>query len=162
VKIKVKDGSSLSEIQWKLQLAIDESRFTMAIVERDGAIILSNVRLRESKPYCGNHPNACELGGRDKKAKWLEGADWVGFNDMVNDVLDTIGVNAHVASDLVVIRKGQERCVEYTSTYRRFWQWDKHGRYENWIGRLAPRSEYPYGTPGLAEWRNNVTKLEAA
>lgn len=113
------------------------------------------VRLEASKLYCGNHPSACELGNKqDKKASHLEGADWVEFDDRLNDLLDAAEVSANVG-DSVVIRKGRERCIEYfNGDYPepgRNYQWAKEGRYADYIGSIAPRALFPAGTPGRHE-----------
>ena len=73
------------------------------------------------------------------------------------DVLDKLQVSANVASSLVIIRKGVMRCVQYGSRVlsngiENEWVRDSEC-FENWIGRKALRSNYPPGTPGIAEYR---------
>lgn len=109
------------------------------------------VKLAKSKLYCGNHPSACELGNKDdKKSKHLEGADWVEFDDRLNDLLDTYCISADVGAS-VIIRKGKKRCIEYRNGAKPLfgnYQWAKHGEYDDYCGRKAPRSHFPEGTPG--------------
>lgn len=124
-----------------------------------GWVNLGRVRLRETKLYCGNHPCACELGNKeDKKYNYMEGADWVEFNDRLNDVLDANHVNADVG-DIVRIRRGTERCIEYIEdgANKRFganYEWFKFGRYADYCGTTAPRGLFPEGTPGRHEQIN--------
>jgi len=80
---------------------------------------------------------------------YLEGADWVEFNDMLNNVCDNLGVSANIASTVCVIREGSCRRVEYdTKDYLPGNEWQRHGVLENWIGKQAPPSDFPRGTPG--------------
>ncbi len=134
-----------------LRTEIRASRFNAVVFEdRRGVLQIGNVRLNQKKPYCGNHPAACERGSAHRKGAWLEGLDWVSWNDMLNDVMDRLNVSARVASSQVVIRKGKERCVNYSQDAAHLDLWKKDsGRFEDWCGRKAPRSHYPEGTPGL-------------
>lgn len=116
---------------------------------------LLDVRLKTSKEYCGNHPESCEIGNpRHTKARYLEGADWVEFNDTLNDILDRLELWADVASSLCVVRRGFMRRVEYDSDPRfpkgngRNAQWAREGVHENWCGKQAEPSWFPEGTPG--------------
>lgn len=134
------------------------SRFT-AEVERvprkitNDAIRIRNIRLKDSKIYCGNHPAACELGGSHRKGRTLEGADWVEFNDLINNICDRLWIRANVSTAVCVIRKGYERRIKY-GMFRdgNFWQWKKDepdASYEDCCSRQAPYSEFPEGTPGI-------------
>lgn len=137
-----------------------ESRFTCEVeVTGDTLVKIRNIRLKEKKPYCGNHPNACDIHG-GRKGTWLEGADWVDFNDTLNDVLDMHHVDARVRSSVCEIRDGKRRRIAYDSYwFRNQFQWTKDGSYcdfEDFCGRVAPASEYPEGTPGLYERKVGV------
>jgi hypothetical protein len=93
-----------------------------------------------------------------KHTKNLEGADWVAFNDMLNDMLDALSVSADVGSSLCIIRKGGARRVEYRGHLLGNGidsEWDKDSDfYESHLGETnVPRSEYPTDTPGIAEWK---------
>jgi hypothetical protein len=138
---------------------LEESRFKCEIRPRYGkpVITLHQIRLKESKPYCGNHPGRCELGGPKRKGNFLEGADWVGFNDMVNSVLDNLDISAYVSSVACVMRRGKDRCVEYIMGSQG--EWAKFGRYEMCCLHEPPVTKYPQGTPGVPEWMlsNNLT-----
>jgi hypothetical protein len=86
----------------------------------------------------------------------LEGADWVAFNDMLNDVLDALNVSANVASSLCIIRKGAMRRIEYDGHKLGNGidsEWNKDSaHYADRRGQVSPRSEYPAGTPGIPEY----------
>lgn len=158
--ITIKDNSNVALVQNKLAWEINEnSRFRVREIERQGDKVLKirEVRLKESKPYCGSHPNACDIEG-GRKGPWLEGADWVEFNDRLNDVLDRYDVNAYVRSSICILRKGTRRRVYYGSylgnAFRNEYQWNKDEPdecYEDWCGKIAPASEFPFGTPGTYE-----------
>lgn len=137
-----------------LFIAIGDSRFKAIIsCETTRVIKILNVRLKAAKPYCGAHPNACEIGGVDKKTRFLEGADWVEFNDLLNDALDKLSVDAKIASSVCVVRKGRCRRVEYSSTYvGRTYQWNKDEgdyAYVDSCCKTATPSKFPNGTPGI-------------
>jgi hypothetical protein len=129
--------------------------------KRKDKITISKVRLKEAKPYCGNHPDACEIdAGPSRRGTTLEGADWVEFNDHLNDVLDRFEVSARVYSTYVpvTIRDGRRRRIRYdshTPMNARQSEWmefgDMEADYEDYCGLVAPNSEWPEGTPGLYE-----------
>ena len=123
---------------------------------------LYDVRLKEKKRYCGNHPNSCEVEG-GRMGKYLEGLDWVEFNDRINDVLDNLHVSARVYTAVCELRRGFERRHNYDShiinEWRGLYEWDKKGEdsdYEDYCGRFAPDSTYPFGTPGEYEPRKDT------
>lgn len=140
--------------------------FTVEIEQTDfNKLKLKNVRLKEKRPYCGNHPNACDVtvGRRERSYNYLEGTDWVSFNDLVNDVCDLWSVNANIYTSVCWLRKGNQRRIRYGSSKIRmtnFYQWDNKGEdsdYGIYLGRLAPPSEYPYGTPGeYRRWIDDI------
>lgn len=116
------------------------------------------VRLRAPKEFCGNHPAACEIGNpHHRKGRYLEGADWVQFNDELNNILDRMGVSARVESVLVILRKGSLRRTHYSHGYPssgRNAQWKKDSdREEDWGDCmdtiLRPVSTFDEGTPGV-------------
>lgn len=142
--------------------AINRSRFTATLIQIKHGFEIGTVRLRQSKDYCGNHPLPCPVRPYQAHkphihSKCLEGADWVAFNDMLNDVLDKLRVSANVASSHVIIRKGEKRCTVYMSQplgngIDNEWQRDS-GCFENKMGMKSPRSDYPTGTPGIPEYK---------
>jgi hypothetical protein len=132
---------------------------------------LLQVRLRTRKPYCGQHAGPCPInpifGPKPHKlSTCLEGSDWVGFDDMVNDVLDRHSVEAVVWSKgadfhtKFFIRRGRERRTNYPADWvgtamrwacdndRAYWSSAHFG-----VKSDAPRSTFPDGTPGIPEWR---------
>ena len=138
--------------------ALARSRFTATLVdERHGRWFVLNiydVRLRQKKDYCGNHAGPCLV--REKRhfeTRYLEGADWVAFNDMLNDVLDRLEAAADVASGHCTVRRGRRRRVHYGANGQIWDRYGYEGDYEDWCGRKAARSTYPDSTPGIPEWR---------
>lgn len=117
---------------------------------------IRNIRLNEKKPYCGNHPEMCELQGfgnrKPRMNDCLEGADWVDWNDRLNDVLDALNVSADVASSACTLRRNTKRRTNYGSYWvGNFAQWEvygEHSDYADYCGQVAPASVYPFGTPG--------------
>lgn len=153
-----------------------QSRFTADIrngtVKRrelkkyNGVFTIHDVRLRESKAYCGNHPAGCEnpvVAGKKKpfgggKTKYLEGADWIAFNDLLNDALDSIGASADIATFVCVVRQGTKRRVRYDYHLdgRNQPEWDREGEaddYADHCKKEPPTTEFPEGTPGTPTWR---------
>lgn len=62
-------------------------------------IELRNIRLAQSRPYCGNHAGPCDAAnpharfnkdGSKPKSKCLEGLDWINVHNIVNNWLDSI------------------------------------------------------------------------
>lgn len=171
MKISIKNNSfDPPSLALHIQRYIDNtSRFTAEVSLVGKTVIkIRNIRLRESRKYCGNHPNECEFPGAPlRKAKYLEGADWVDFNDMINDICDALAVDANIATAVCKVRKNKQRRVYYGSYMRgHFWQWnmdEPDEYYENWVHRPAPDSQYPFGTPGVYErngqWTQEITRL---
>lgn len=154
-------GATRGDIRYALYHAFENSRFCIGGISDKGAgLKIEKIRLREKKPYCGSHPMSCELRpqfGRPARHNFLEGADWVEANDMINDVLDNLNASANVRTSVVKIRKGSNRRIHYgaylhsQSTMGQIWEWrldedDEH--YQDFRGLNAPNSWYPEGTPG--------------
>lgn len=100
-------------------------------------------------------PSVCPVrpGGNfpHRKLNFLEGSDWISFNDLINDLLDNLRVSADVRSSLVIIRKDERRCVKYDGHKlgnNLDSEWNKIGEYENRIGKQTT-TEFPEGTPGI-------------
>ncbi len=146
-----------------IQQRLHQSRFFVNVAtnvytrpRRGGKVdlFIMTVRLREAKPYCGNHAGPCQVGaGKHKRARTLEGLDWVAWNDMLNDALDEIEHAGDAGSPRVRIRRDGRRRVEYSGSGHG--DWDKDGPYEDWRGKLAPPSRATAGTPGQADWRRS-------
>lgn len=156
----------LWRIKFEIEQAIDLSRFTAVLSTLDNRRLdIRTVRCKSRKEFCGNHPGPCVLAGhKEKKGLWLEGADWVEFNDLLNDVLDKMNEEATIFSRpreiirQLFIRKGGLRRTGYDSfvlTWEgRFagaqaWLHDEEGVWEDYRGRKAPASTFPDGTPGI-------------
>lgn len=151
--ITFKPGQRIVDLYFNLSSIISKSRFTCRIENKLNKLTFHDIRLLASKEYCGNHPEECKGPERtERKMRFLEGADWVAFNDMVNDVLDDMCVSANVASSICAIRIGYERCVDYSSSPNYINQnsrWARYGRYEDFCGQPHPKAKYPEGTPGI-------------
>ncbi len=131
-----------------------------------GIITVHDVRLLQSKPYCGSHPAGCEnpvVAGKKKpfgggKTKYLEGSDWIAFNDLMNDALDSLSVAADIGSFVCEIRRGSQRRIryDYHLDSRNQPEWDKSGEsydYADHCGKEPPVTEFPEDTPGSPGWR---------
>lgn len=158
MKISKIKNIDIDELVVAIVSHFNDSRFSVDVSQSKGDIYLKMVRLRQTKEYCGNHPKGCEATGgpKHKKAAFLEGADWVEFNDRLNTVLDRLHVSAVVSSSVVNLRQGLARRIVYDAKTRNAhaWVWDKFGEaghYANYCGGDAPRSSFPIGTPGIYE-----------
>lgn len=156
MEIRQVQGASRAEVLSMITERINrQSRFTCEpeiIDDRGRYIKIRMIRLKQKKAYCGNHPNECLVAGSHRKGVWLEGLDWVEFNDLINDLLDEMHVSANVKTAVCILRKGTMRRTHYGSHQQgMFWQWnmDEHeSHYEDWCDLKAPCSTCPEGTPG--------------
>ena len=173
MKVTCKSLTEASAVTDALKRSMHLSRFKCeydmanksAMQRGNWYVTLSEVRLLESRPYCGNHPAECERphphGHKLRKAAYLEGTDWVAFNDMVNDTLDNLGHEGNAATAICVIRTNGRRRTNY-GMYRSFNQnqWEKTGHldqdYADCRGKTAPISDYPFGTPGTYAWKKDT------
>jgi len=158
--ISLKDKSRIDEVCSEIVRVKETSRFNFGIERIKGRIKLggkgvAGVRLKESKDYCGAHAGPCKFTGiqeKHRKLKFLEGADWVAFNDMVNDILDRMGIEANVASSVCVIRKGLLRRTNYGSFGHGDFKKDEDAYAIVTSGKF--KSSYPVGTPGNPNYVN--------
>jgi hypothetical protein len=158
VKLSPGTRRRVETVAGHLARSIAPSRFVCRVRVLDRRTIrLETVRLFAAKYYCGNHPGPCRPGGpRHRRRVYLEGADWVAFNDLVNDVLDRLGVSANVGSHIAV-RRGRRRRVIYDafmpdpSLGVAIWeQIGDPSDYADHCGRRdAPPGRFPAGTPGI-------------
>lgn len=156
---QIKPPHTATSVAMQFSLRVRESRFTAEVDTRASDVIILSVRLRERKLYCGNHPKACERtgGGKHRRLAFLEGADWVEFDDMINDLLDELNVDCNVNSRDCVLRSAGRRRVCYTASNQfanGTWIWDKKGEEEHYSDLRGlpppyPPSEFPIGTPGI-------------
>lgn len=154
---KIQSQLTLCALTQAIADRLGNSRFNARVTFSDKLVEVHDVRLKTSKDYCGNHPFSCPVrpGGHrpHHKLSYLEGLDWVEFNDTLNNVLDELEVSAHVASSRCVIRKGTTRRMEYDGHKlgnNIDSDWDKDSNvYEDYVGKPHPRAVYPEGTPGL-------------
>lgn len=74
----------------KLRTAGFTCNITHAVFDKGSHVELyiTNVRLPEKRPYCGQHPGSCPIGAPKPRYKYLEWDDWIRFNNVVNAVLD--------------------------------------------------------------------------
>jgi hypothetical protein len=156
MRITIKDDFDRDKLLEIIDTKINfGTRFVCEPEAQGMGIKIRNIRLKEKKEYCGNHPAECIVifgPERTRRGVWLEGLDWVEFNDRINDILDELNISANVYTSVCHIRKGERRRIHYGMwTDGRFNFWAKHGnseRYEDWRGKIAPNSIYPEGTPG--------------
>lgn len=174
-EIEVMEGDAW-QVQMLLTQRLGDSRFWAQEIRRFGrrrkigartgieVISLHRIRLKRAKGYCGNHPGACALTGDanpHNRRCFLEGADWVAFHDMVNDLLDfaRVSANVHTQGRRFWIRRGwlRRRCYWGTNLNTRdaVFDLDDPERYVDNIGGPPLRSEFPEGTPGIPEWHKD-------
>lgn len=154
---------SIQYIASQIEAMVERSRFTADVETKPNSTVINirNIRLRHRKMYCGNHPAACEVlfDRPHRRGNYLEGADWVEWNDRLNDLLDVWGVEAYVRSSVCVIREGRKRRTLYDYSSNGFgnnqWTYKCHHSYmvdycDN-NQNEAPNSWFPSGTPGIYE-----------
>src|ERR1051326_7423563 len=153
----VLQGAIWTAIHQKSRFTVRELYVGADYYGNANSVVINGVRVFKPKLYCGNHPNACE-GPEQKHVKrsYLEGADWVEFNDLLNNVLDELGASATIRSTTCVIRKGALRRTRYWS-FKRYplanheWEKDEPDA-AYWIdnrGQGPMTSTFPQGTPGI-------------
>lgn len=200
-------GSAVSaeRIAVALEAAVAVSRFTVwgrawgrlggvtcMWLGRKWAVHASPIRLRRSKPYCGQHAGPCPNGGPRNHARrsFLEALDWIGWNHLVNDVLDSLLADADVWAKIhgrYFVRRGKLRRVNYP--FESFWI-DRREHvefvdggpacFEDYCGKISPpiagadpEDEYGddlAGTPGIPAytvrgeeaWRKKYPELSEA
>ena len=151
-----------------IKRSLEHSRFTVGELretDRPKGIIITQVRLRSRKLFCGAHPAACNGPERThRKHSFLEGADWVEFNDFINNILDRLLVSAMFTSSSqefkgkMYLRKGAHRRCSYEHIYlpgagpRANAVWEADSKYpQHWtigFGKDVPPSEFDPETPG--------------
>ena len=163
--ITVRTEPEALQVVTSLYSYLDRSRFTVGSVEtvkrplKGVEIRLFCIRLKAKKGYCGNHPGPCRLSGRrHARHRFLEGLDWCSFNDMVNDLLDRLDLDADVRSSTCWVRKGGKRRTSYGMIFGPFghadWEPDvDETKYLDCRLKEAPATEYPAGTPGIYGWQ---------
>lgn len=156
--VKCQNLSEAQQVQNVIMVYLDKSRFIAKLTIEPERVNFSTIRLKEKKGYCGNHAGVCRLtGNKHKRMNYLEGLDWVSFNDMVNDALDSINHNGNVSSSVCEVRNGTDRRMDYygveSGEFHKVGDW-----YENHCGKEAPQSEYHQGTPGIFGWKVGCTE----
>lgn len=129
------------------------------------ALKIKGIRLKRRKPNCGQHAGPCLLTGvrRHKVTATLEGADWVAWNDMLNDLCDAHRIEAYIYTDgleqsgRLYIRRGRDRRDRYCSwNGTQLWDasHDPNDFTDIHFGKREPdiRSDFVEGTPGFPEW----------
>lgn len=92
-------------------------------------VILKPVRLVKAKPYCGQHPGECVVGGPKKKLKLLEWDDWVAFHGLVNDALDVLKFEADAWTNPPErLERGSKMFVRRNNRRRVRWDWEETER----------------------------------
>jgi hypothetical protein len=161
----------------RFRLLFDRQRVSQRISAKpyaeSFALRLLQIRLKNKKYYCGQHPGPCPINRifappPHPLCHLLEGLDWVSLDDMVNDILDRHSIEALVWSHgtefdrKFFIRRHQQRRTNYPMRLFRYpdvWAWETHQSLAEWdsshfgVSNDATRSRYPEGTPGVPEWR---------
>jgi len=173
MKIRCKSREEANNVCYLILSYIRRSRFTLsssAGYGRPGGIWtvrvgkrwfvkIAGIRLREAKDNCGNHAGPCRLTWKKhQKRNFLEGLDWVSFDDMLNDALDSISHDGDVSSTVCIIRKGRLRRVAYYGVDGGEFFKDSDD-FEDWCGKQAPRSKYQPGTPGIFGWEAETVSV---
>lgn len=127
------------------------------------ALKISGPRLLRKKFYCGQHAGPCRAGVRRRHplGSWLEGADFVAFDDMLNDLCDKYQIEAEIWSTResigrLYLRDGKLRRNRYYNPCGvAHWMGGRHR--SDFIDRFgnpepAERSDFTAGTPGIPEW----------
>jgi hypothetical protein len=145
--ISIMDSNSPTLAHGWLTEALQASRFKARLEVNAGDIEVTAVRLKRAKPYCGQHPGPCQLGGPRRSGTWLEWDDWVEFNGLVNDVLDKHSVSALVFSlPQEALDKGKQMVVRRGLKRRHKYDWHEGV----WRGRSGIRI-WNHGTPDQFE-----------
>lgn len=136
IKLCFPAEKTVADLAWLLHKKIQRSRFTVGgyrtggietfepgYHSRHGKMRIHNIRLKRNKPYHGPSPTPRRpmkrtpwgRRGNEKIARmgFLEGADWVEFNDLLNDFCDEQGLCANVFSSVCMIRRGWFRRISY-------------------------------------------------
>jgi hypothetical protein len=166
-------GIELAQLNQSIQDSFADTRFEVSrpeYLKADAGLVIKKVRLKQRKDYCGNHPAECaDVAKKHVQRKFLEGADWVEFNDMLNDLLDERKVSAVVYSrppdgttdkHPLFVRRGMHRRWFYGSGYRNGIPsspmenqiWDGLGSEEAdyyLASETTEKSFYAEGTPGV-------------
>lgn len=151
-----------------------QSRFIVGTrsVAPNFKLYLGSIRLWRKKDYCGQHPGPClpsPLGERPhKRGSWLEGSDWVGFNDLLNDICDKLNLtvdiwshNREAHSGKYWIRQGARRRTGYLHEWTwgvRHWAKEQDSDFEDCRGQVSLVSNVSDGTPGIPHWRRSMEK----
>lgn len=124
--------------------AAKDGRFRPRLTIEGGEIHVK-VRLLSAKPYCGQHPGECAIGGPRRKGSWLEWDDWVQFNDLVNDVLDGLRACAEVWSvPPEIMDKGKKFHIRRGRARRVRWDWEERASPS---GGFRPVRVWNHGSP---------------
>lgn len=164
-KIVFRSGRVDRKVEKRLWKMIYGSRFSFHIDQsKPDTLSIHRVRLKVAKSFCGNHPGACPVGGAPKiKRNFLEGADWVEFNDRINWILDDYSLSADVSSAICIVRKETFRRIAYSGEPGAEWDRDcPSDDYVDCCGRKAarPKSDFPIGTPGIYKLKPREEKHE--
>lgn len=120
---------------------------------RHGKLRIYAVRLKTGKYYHGAGPvpqKPMERRGWGKgsykphKLCFLEGADWIEFNDLLNDFCDELGLCADIFSRVCSIRRGWFRRVIYRSIVEKgIVLWERFPPPEHFMGVTSTNGPFP-------------------
>lgn len=152
MNVTIKDDHRVQDVRNAIIAAFTNSRFSLEVeIVSAKRLKINKVRLWQKKDYCGSHPGACNIVKKHVRYNYLEGADWVEFNDTLNNTLDKIHANCRVASTVVLVRDGKKRCIKYRQQqgHGPNAEWARIGIYQDYCGKIAEPSTFPDGTPGI-------------
>ena len=132
-------------------------------------IHLNEIRLKERKHFRGCAPEFTDwqLARPCKRMQFLEAADWIEWNDLLNDMLDELDCSADVLSSACIVRKGRLRRIRYDT-----WEdnngircsWEKTGPTSAYFDcsqyPIHPYSEVEGFFPGIYRFHHNITTYE--
>lgn len=169
--IKCKDREEAAKVATVIGRYLANSRFYLArtgaygnpggitinSTSRGATVSITGIRLKTPKGYCGNHAGPCRLTGRKhNRAAFLEGLDWVSWNDMLNDALDSVKHDGDAGSGTCKIRKGRQRRIDYLGKQGGEFDRDTDASgYQDRCGTIGVISNYEWGTPGIIGWEAN-------
>jgi len=177
IRLRSKRGD-VKKVHKALLATLKNSRFLVRDIvvkeqtadRKRGVIHLNEIRLKEAKYFRGCAPEFEEwrLARPCKRAHFLEAADWIEWNDLLNDLLDELDCPADVLSRACVVRKGRLRRTRYDTLEDKYGiqsQWEKAGSKEAFSDcnqhPLHPYSEVDGSFAGIYRFNHNITTHES-
>lgn len=127
-----KGGLSEDEFKDRLKSFIGRTRFRIGSLYSKrvsgrkycALFIINEVRLKNKRPYFGFGAMAGSgkgAGPKIKQATYLQGVDWIEFNDLLNDLCDKENVSSRIWTGTCLIRDGMKRRIRYSISPQGSW-----------------------------------------